>query len=131
MIPILVWLKDNASLPYFFSLLIPENLVINHFQDLINFNQIRKVSCILTIDVNFKFLGKLLWFSGAPGMGKSTSAQILARDNGFVYYEADAFNLLLNPFNSLDSENPSMETAKQKILKGPGAAERSALGKIK
>merc|ERR1711973_628606 len=71
--------------------------------------------------------GKLLWFSGAPGMGKSTSAQLLARDNGYVYYEADAFNMMHNPFNSLDSENPSMDTVKQKILKGPGAAERSEL----
>ena len=76
------------------------------------------------------FVGKLLWFSGPPGMGKSTTAQILARDHGYVYYEADAFNLLRNPFNSLDYENPSMGTAMQKILKGPGAAERSAIGKI-
>merc|ERR1719464_336123 len=30
--------------------------------------------------------GKIIWFSGAPGMGKSTTAQILARENGFVYY---------------------------------------------
>ena len=75
------------------------------------------------------FLGKLLWFSGAPGMGKSTSAQLLARDNGYVYYEADAFNMMHNPFNPLDSENPSVETIKQKVLKGPGAAERSKLGK--
>jgi len=73
--------------------------------------------------------GKLLWFSGPPGMGKSTTAQILARDHGYVYYEADAFNLLRNPFNSLDYENPSMGTAMQKILKGPGAAERSAIVK--
>ena len=65
-----------------------------------------------------KLLGKLLWFSGAPGMGKSTSAQILARDHGYVYYEADAFGGMLNPFNPLDSDNPSMSTAKQKTLKG-------------
>ena len=82
--------------------------------------QLALISCI----------GKLLWFSGAPGMGKSTSAQLLARDNGYVYYEADAFNMMHNPFNSLDSENPSMDTVKQKILKGPGAAERSELGKL-
>merc|ERR1719300_1793006 len=71
--------------------------------------------------------GKLLWFSGAPGMGKSTSAQILARDHGYVYYEADAFGGMLNPFNPLDSDNPSMSTAKQKTLKGPGAKERAEL----
>merc|ERR1719204_1948885 len=37
-------------------------------------------------------------------MGKSTSAQILARDHGYVYYEADAFGGMLNPFNPLDSQ---------------------------
>ena len=35
--------------------------------------------------------GKILWLSGAPGMGKSTSAQMLGRDHGYVYYEADCF----------------------------------------
>ena len=63
--------------------------------------------------------GKLLWLSGAPGMGKSTSAQLLARDHGYVYYEADAFAMMLNPFVDLHDDNPSMATAKQRILKGP------------
>jgi len=73
--------------------------------------------------------GKILWISGAPGMGKSTSAQLLARNQGYVYYEADSFGGLLNPFNTLFGDNPSMDQAKQKCLKGPGAAERSALVK--
>ena len=51
-------------------------------------------------------------------MGKSTSAQLLARDHGYVYYEADAFAMMLNPFVDLHDDNPSMATAKQKILKG-------------
>ena len=62
--------------------------------------------------------GKLLWLSGAPGMGKSTSAQLLARNHGYVYYEADAFAMMLNPFVDLHDDNPSMATAKQRILKG-------------
>ena len=52
-------------------------------------------------------------------MGKSTSAQLLARDHGYVYYEADAFAMMLNPFVDLHDDNPSMATAKQRILKGP------------
>ena len=36
-------------------------------------------------------LGKIIWLSGAPGMGKSTTAQILGRLHGYVYYEADCF----------------------------------------
>ena len=51
-------------------------------------------------------------------MGKSTSAQIMARDHGYVYYEADAFMLLLNPFNDLKTDNPSMTQTKQRNLKG-------------
>ena len=62
--------------------------------------------------------GKLLWLSGASGMGKSTSAQLLARNHGYVYYEADAFAMMLNPFVDLHDDNPSMATAKQRILKG-------------
>ena len=60
-------------------------------------------------------------------MGKSTSGQILAKKHGYVYYEADAFNLLKNPFNDLETDNPSMHQAKMKILKGPGDKERVAL----
>ena len=51
-------------------------------------------------------------------MGKSTSAQYLAKDHGFVYYEADAFGLLQNPFNNLESDNPSLATSSQRVLRG-------------
>jgi len=71
--------------------------------------------------------GKLVWLSGAPGMGKSTSAQYLAKDHGFVYYEADAFGLLQNPFNNLESDNPSLATSAQRVLRGPGAEERAEI----
>ena len=60
-------------------------------------------------------------------MGKSTSAQMLGRDHGYVYYEADCFKKLSNPYVPLSEDNPSLAHIKQKILKGPGAEERKAM----
>lgn len=62
--------------------------------------------------------GKLVWLTGAPGMGKSTSAQLLAREHGYVYYEADCFYGFRNPFIDLNVNNPSMAMVKQKNLNG-------------
>jgi len=73
--------------------------------------------------------GKILWFTGAPGMGKSTSAQLLARNHDYVYYEADCFGGSKNPYIPLDVENPSMAQMYQKPLKGPGSEERKAVMK--
>ena len=41
--------------------------------------------------------GKVFWFSGATGSGKSTSAQLMGRHHGCLYYEGDAFGLFVNP----------------------------------
>ena len=60
-------------------------------------------------------------------MGKSTSAQILGRDHGFVYYEADCFGGLKNPYVPLNVDNPTMAQIHQKTLKGPGEEERKAM----
>ena len=60
-------------------------------------------------------------------MGKSTSAQMLARNHGYVYYEADCFGGLKNPFVPLDVADPSMAMLQQKVLKGPGMKERQAM----
>ena len=60
-------------------------------------------------------------------MGKSTTAQILAREEGYVYYEADCFTQLKNPYIPLDEPNPSMAQVNQRNLKGPGMQERQAL----
>ena len=68
--------------------------------------------------------GKVIWLTGAPGMGKSTSAQILGREHGYVYYEADCFGSLKNPYVPLNVDNPTMAQMFQKTLKGPGADER-------
>merc|ERR1719219_1703015 len=67
--------------------------------------------------------GKIIWLTGAPGMGKSTSAQILARNHGYVYYEADCFGACRNPYVPLDAENPSMAQMYQKPLRGQGDEE--------
>ena len=62
--------------------------------------------------------GKILWLCGPPGTGKSTAAQIMARNYGYVYYEADTFNHMRNPFIDLNVSNPSLSQYGQKILKG-------------
>ena len=60
-------------------------------------------------------------------MGKSTSAQILARNHGYVYYEADCFAILKNPYIPLDVSNPSLAQVHQATLKGPGMEERKVV----
>merc|ERR1719433_2288305 len=62
--------------------------------------------------------GKMLWFSGPPGAGKSTTAQLLARNNGYIYYEADCMSIFVNPFIDVYTPEPSMAQMNQKPLKG-------------
>ena len=62
-------------------------------------------------------LGKLLWFSGAPGTGKSTCAHLMGRQHGYVYYEVDCFNNFVNPFINPNIENPSLQQFLQSPLK--------------
>ena len=62
--------------------------------------------------------GKLLFLSGPPGAGKSTSGLLLAKTQGYVYYEADCFMNFLNPYVSLDVESPSVAAVYQQPLKG-------------
>ena len=62
--------------------------------------------------------GKLVWLSGAPGLGKSTSGLLLGEKAGYVYYEADAFMNHMNPYVSLDAAEPSLAMMSQKFLKG-------------
>ena len=66
--------------------------------------------------------GKLVWITGAPGLGKSTTGQMLSRQHGFVFYEGDCFFGLCNPYIPSDVPEPSL--AQQRKLVGEGAAGR-------
>ena len=68
--------------------------------------------------------GRLIWITGPPGLGKSTSAQLLSREHGYVYYEGDCFFNFKNPYIPPDVENPSLAQVKQRKLVGEGVAER-------
>ena len=65
-----------------------------------------------------------MWFTGGPGQGKSTTAQLLAKDHGYVYYEADCFSFLRNPYIPLDEKESSLAVKRQPKLNGPGLEER-------
>ena len=71
--------------------------------------------------------GRLIWITGPPGLGKSTSAQLLSREHGYVYYEGDCFFGLRNPYIPPDVENPSMAQTKQRKFVGEGVKERRAI----
>ena len=68
--------------------------------------------------------GKLLWITGPPGLGKSTSAQLLCRNAGYVYYEADCFNNCKNPYIPPHVDNPTLAQGLQKPLVGEGLEQR-------
>ena len=62
--------------------------------------------------------GKILWLSGPPGAGKSSTAHFMAKEHGYVYLEGDTYLAFVNPYLPLDVEEPSMEQRLQKPLKG-------------
>ena len=62
--------------------------------------------------------GRIIFICGPPGSGKSTTAQLMAKAKGWVYYEADCFLQCLNPFVDLDTEEPSIAQMRQKPIKG-------------
>merc|ERR1712106_1029963 len=60
-----------------------------------------------------EYQGKLLWITGTPGLGKSTSAQLLGKKHGYVYYEGDCFAGLKNPYIPKDVDSPPMAQVNQ------------------
>jgi len=69
-------------------------------------------------------LGKFLWITGSPGLGKSTSAQLLSKLHGYVYYEGDCFSSCKNPYIPVDVADPSLAQANQNSLVGEGLEKR-------
>ena len=61
------------------------------------------------------YVGKLLRITGPPGLGKSTTAQLLGRTAGYVYYEADCYVNCRNPYIPTDVPNPSVAQFNQKV----------------
>ena len=49
--------------------------------------------------------GKIVWLSGPPGAGKSTTAKMLAKKCGYAYYEADCTMGMMNPFLKLNADD--------------------------
>ena len=62
--------------------------------------------------------GKLIWVVGVSCAGKSTVAQMLAREKGYVYYEADCVTMLCNPFPDLGADNLYDALMTSRPLKG-------------
>ena len=84
---------------------IPTSLLYSN-QDLLYFFQVQPEN-----------QGKLVWLSGPPGAGKSTTGALMGKDAGYVYFEADCTMNGQNPFVPLDAENPTAAAFKQKLLK--------------
>ena len=61
---------------------------------------------------------------GPPGLGKSTTAQLLSREHGYVYYEGDCFWALRNPYVSVDAKEATLAQLSQTKLVGAGLEER-------
>ena len=70
---------------------------------------------LMTYKIQPEIQGKIIVLTGAPGTGKSTSAYLLAKNHGFVYYEGDCFTHLSNPYIPMDIENPTMQHVMQVI----------------
>jgi len=75
--------------------------------------------------------GVIIWVTGCPGSGKSTTAQMLARDQGFVYYEGDCFETGKNPYIPLDVDDPTNAQEMQRRLIGEGWEKRKEIFKNK
>jgi len=76
-----------------------------------------------------EYQGKLIWISGPPGAGKSTTGQILSKTAGYVYYEADAILHHVNPYIPSDAIEPSLATLSQKLLRGVPQERKEAIEK--
>ena len=59
--------------------------------------------------------GDFLIIVGLSGAGKSTTGQLLAKESGYVYYEADCMINCLNPFLPLDTNDTHIMFYKERL----------------
>jgi len=77
-------------------------------------------------------VGKLIWISGPPGSGKSTTARRMMETQGFVHYEGDCFLHNRNPYPPLTKNSAIDEVFAAnaaKYLKGIPKEITAALGR--
>lgn len=72
--------------------------------------------------------GKLVWISGAPGSGKSSTARRMMETKGFVYYEGDCFMSNKNPYLPLQDNSAIDALIAAKSLRGVPQARKEAMG---
>ena len=72
---------------------------------------------------------KLIWLTGPPGVGKSTIAQLLMKDAGFIYYEGDCFSSCRDPFVSSNVDDLTWDSliVNQKLLEGEDIERRKQI----
>merc|ERR550519_1139765 len=69
--------------------------------------------------------GKLAIITGPPGSGKSTIAGIIAKKEGWIFYEGDGFLFGFNPY-VFPNESQVDARSEKPALVGPGMSTRGA-----
>ena len=64
-----------------------------------------------------KHLFLTLCYIGPPGAGKSTTAALLGRDHGYVYYEGYSLLNCCNPYIDPKAKEPTVALSNQRPLK--------------
>jgi len=75
-------------------------------------------------------VGQLVWITGAPGFGKSTTARRMMEKHGFVYYEGDCFFELKNPYLPPSENTATDALLSAKRLKGVPNEVKAAVAKV-
>lgn len=69
-------------------------------------------------ETNPELQGKFIWVTGPPGAGKSTTCHMFSKTRkDFIYYEADSWLFLVNPFIDPAAPSPTDGIRKNKAMK--------------